>query len=219
MDEGGFEMKRIQVAAVFAMALALPLAAQAAVLNFDSTSTGDYELDVPTDEPDLTVLGSDGTAFDIEGMEPPGRTVNNESVIIEDLGGDVCGDSDWNLWIVFTPDAPIDTTSIELNNTNGNNSADGWVGVGDGTDTTWYRYDLGSSSGWQTLSIAGTGITEITIATRGSTLLNGAVEDGGTVDTSGRPVNWDDLTYVPEPATMGLLGLGGLVALRHRRTR
>ena len=38
-----------------------------------------------------------------------------------------------------------------------------------------------------------------------------------TLDGSGNVINGGDLNIVPEPATLGLLGLGGLAMLRRRR--
>ena len=83
---------------------------------------------------------------------------------------------------------------------------DGWAGW---VDTGWVNFD--DSDGWVEMSV--TLDTDVMLAAIGATQFNIQLDPDG-----GAPIVVDaaSLTVIPEPATMCLLGLGGLL-LRRRR--
>ena len=93
----------------------------------------------------------------------------------------------------------------------------------------WYRFE--TTMDFVTNEVTGASITDITAGTTTTATLSGVYLEGGSAGglappsgyrmfagggTAGNVTAWDNLTIVPEPATLALLAFGAMALLRRR---
>ena len=99
----------------------------------------------------------------------------------------------------------------------------------DGDSTGWIDLPTAPTPGWHDLSISYTGssyvysidgttvYTDNTVSTPGNGDLQTTFLEAFNFGDSNYSVNWDNLSVVPEPGTIGLLGSGLMLLARRRR--
>jgi hypothetical protein len=205
MDEGGFEMKRIQVAAVFAMALALPLAAQAATMDWVKDDGGNY---AEWTTPEGLILDS------VRDGEINIKNQGGDGVVFESGIGDSTSGlaAPIDMWSLTPPTGgQFDLLGIDLWSSGSGGKFTVTVTKDDQEISQQFDFDQTTQAmpaGWTGLSSAVITVDQLNIQP-----WNGEYKTEARISI----IEYGNVT--PEPATMGLLGLGGLVALRRRRTR